>query len=261
MLPTIHIFGRTIAMYGLMIAIGLIVGILIMVLRSKKYCILREDALFSSFFGCIGLFLGAKLLFLVTMIPVFLLHWETLTANPSLLMSFLLGGYIFYGGLIGAVIGIYIYCRAFHTDFVRILDLTAPSIPIIHGFGRIGCFFAGCCYGIEYSGPGKVIFQQSISAPNHVSLLPIQLVESGINFLAGILLIIYAKPSRKPGRITGIYIIYYAVLRFVVEFFRGDIVRGFFFGLSTSQWISVLLLPVGIWMIAGLKANTSKHNS
>lgn len=251
MLPTFQLFGRTITMYGLMIAIGLVVGISILVLRSKKYLIKQEDALFAAFFGCIGLFLGAKILYLFLSIPEFYLHRKILAANPSILYHYILGGYIFYGGLIGAIIAIYIYCMKFKVNFVGMLDLTAPSIPIIHGFGRIGCFFAGCCYGIPFEGPGHVIFENSLAAPNQVALLPTQLIESGINFIAGVLLLIYALPLRKPGRIIGLYLIYYALLRFGMEFLRGDLVRGFLFSISTSQWISLLLFPIGIWLAIG----------
>lgn len=251
MLPFIHIFGRTIAMYGLMIAIGLILGIGLMVLRSPRYMIPREDALFSSFFACIGLFLGAKILYLLISIPDLFRHYEVIIRNPFLLLSLILGGYIFYGGLIGATLGFYLYCRRYELNTLRMLDLAAPSIPFIHGFGRLGCFFAGCCYGIPYKGIGNVIFHNSIAAPNEVALLPVQLVESGINFIAAFLLFAYAKPSRKSGKVIGAYIIYYSLLRFLMEFFRGDGVRGFLFHISTSQWISLFILPVGVLLFIG----------
>lgn len=255
MLPTLQFFGQTVTMYGLMIILGLVIGITIMVLRSRKYSIKAEDALFAAFFGCIGLFVGAKVLFLIISIPELIQHRRIIAANPSLLYHFLMSGYIFYGGLLGAILAIYLYCKKYRINNLQMLDLAAPSIPIIHGFGRVGCFFAGCCYGIHYNGPGHVIFEKSIAAPNNVALLPVQLMESGINFLAGTLLLIYAIPLRRPGKIIGLYITYYAILRFAMEFFRGDIVRGLFFGISTSQWISLLLLPIGLWLFLGQKQN------
>jgi phosphatidylglycerol---prolipoprotein diacylglyceryl transferase len=253
MLPTFQLFGRTIAMYGSMIAVGLLVGITIALLRSKKYNFLTEDVLFASLFGGIGLFVGAKLLFIITVIPKLITHRKILFAHPNVLLAILSGGFVFYGGLIGAILGFYIYCRKFRLDFIRILDLIAPSIPIIHGFGRIGCYFAGCCYGIHYTGPGHVIFHLSNYAPDHIPLFPTQTLESILNFLFGIALLFYAKRHRKPGTVLGVYFIYYAVMRFTLEFFRGDIARGFFLGLSTSQWISLLFLPIGVWLVTGLK--------
>lgn len=261
MLPTIQIFGNTITMYGLMIVFGLIAGVSILVLRSKNYFIKTEDALFAAIFGCIGLFIGAKVLFLLLSIPELIQHRKILASNPLLLMKYIMSGYIFYGGLIGALLAIFLYCKRYGINYIRMLDLAAPSIPIIHGFGRIGCLFAGCCYGIPYQGPFQIIFEHSIAAPNHVALLPVQLIESGLNFFVGIVLLIYATPLLKPGRVIGLYIVYYSLLRFIMEYFRGDIVRGFFHGFSTSQWISLFLLPIGIWLIFDQKhINVNKYN-
>lgn len=258
MLPTLQIFGQTITMYGLMIILGLFIGITILVLRSKKYGIKPEDALFAALFGCIGLFLGAKVLHLIISIPELIRYRKIIAANPVLLYQLLLSGYIFYGGLIGAFLGIYLYCKKYHISHYQMLDLTTPSLPIIHSFGRIGCFFAGCCYGIPYQGPGHIMFEQSFAAPNHVALFPVQLLESGINLLAGILLLIYGKTPRKLGQIFGLYITYYALFRFLIEYLRGDLNRGFFLGFSTSQWISLLLLPMGLLLL--LKSKISKHS-
>jgi phosphatidylglycerol:prolipoprotein diacylglycerol transferase len=155
---------------------------------------------------------------------------------------------VFYGGLIGAFLGFYVYSKQFKINFITLLDLMAPSIPLIHGFGRIGCFTAGCCYGIEYDGLFHVIFQRSNAAPNGVALLPVQLISSGINFLGCIALLIYARKERESGRVIGVYLIFYSMVRFIIEFFRGDVARGILFGVSTSQWISLILIPIGLWL-------------
>lgn len=249
MLPVFHLFGRTFGMYGLMIDIGLVIGIGIAVLHSRKYTIKSEDVLFASLFGCIGLLIGAKLLYLITIIPELVKHWKQIVGNPSPLIPLLAGGFVFYGGLVGAVIGIYIYCRKFKIAFLPLMDIVTPSIPLIHGFGRLGCLFAGCCYGVSYSGPGHITFPNNGAAPGGIPLFPTQPVESGINFLAGALLLLYAKPGRKPGNVLGVYIVYYSVMRFLIEFLRGDDGRGILVGLSTSQWISLVLLPFGIWLL------------
>jgi phosphatidylglycerol:prolipoprotein diacylglycerol transferase len=236
-------------MYGLMIDIGLVAGIAIAVLHSRKYSLKPPDVLFASLFGCVGLLIGAKLLYIITLIPPLVTHWRQVSQNPAPLVPLLVGGFVFYGGLLGAVAGIYIYCRRYRLAFLSMMDIITPSIPIIHGFGRLGCFFAGCCYGIPYSGPGHIIFPHSGIAPGGIALFPTQLLESGMNFLAGVLLLLYAKPGRRPGKVSGIYIVYYAVTRFLIEFLRGDAGRGFLFGISTSQWISIVLLPFGIRLL------------
>jgi len=258
MLPRLQLFGINIAMYGLMILIGTFVGISIAVLRGKKYNLGRDDIMFSSCYAGIGLIVGAKLLFIITIIPSLFTNGELYFSDHKLFLSVLFTGFVFYGGLIGAFIGYYIYCRQFHIPFIAMLDLITPSIPLIHAFGRIGCFFAGCCYGITYHGAFHVIFHQSISAPNEVPLLPIQLIESGINLLVSIGLFISSKRLRKPGQIFGIYIIYYAIMRFVIEFYRGDVARGIFFGFSTSQWISLILIPIGLWCYFSLSKKAIK---
>ncbi len=253
MMPTFQIFGKTIAMYGLMIMIGLIVGVAIALLRSKKNNLLAEDILFASCFGGIGLLIGAKLLYILTILPKLISYRQILFDNPYLLAGIIKGGFVFYGGLIGALVGYFIYCKKFKINTVQMLDLIAPSIPIIHAFGRLGCNFAGCCYGIPYNGPGHVIFHRSLVAPGDIALFPTQLAESVLNFIAGILLLLYSTKAKKTGNVLGVYIIYYSVMRFLIEFLRGDVSRGILLQISTSQWISLALLPIGIWLITGFK--------
>lgn len=248
MLPTIEVLGREISLYGLMGVIGIFFGVIAAVYRRKIYNINKEDVVFSSCYAGIGLLIGAKLLFIITIIPDLIKHKDLLIANPKLLLHILTGGLVFYGGLIGAFLGLYIYSKQYKINFINLLDLIAPSIPLIHGFGRIGCFTAGCCYGIEYDGLFHVIFERSQVAPNGVGLLPVQLISSGINFLGCIALFIYARKKRKPGKVIGVYLIFYSIARFIIEFFRGDVARGIFLGVSTSQWISLVLIPIGLWL-------------
>jgi phosphatidylglycerol:prolipoprotein diacylglycerol transferase len=259
MLPTINVFGRTVAMYGLMIILGILTGVIIAILRRRKYNISKDDVIFSSCYGGIGLLLGAKLLYILTIMPAIINNWKIIMSDIKILYQALSGGFVFYGGLVGAVIGYYIYCRQYKISFLKLMDLMAPSIPIIHGIGRIGCFFAGCCYGIHYDGPFHIIFTKSIVAPNEVALFPTQIVESILNIITGILLILYTRRDRKPGRAISIYIIYYSIMRFILEFLRGDSLRGIFLNLSTSQMISILLLPIGLYLF--IKPKQKKENS
>lgn len=248
MLPTITVFGKTIAMYGLMITLGLFIGVLIAILRRRKYNISRDDVLFSSCYGGIGLVIGAKLLYIITIIPIIIENWNIIMSDIKALYHAMSSGFVFYGGLIGALIGYYIYCKQYKMNFMVLMDLMAPSIPIIHGIGRIGCLFAGCCYGMHYDGPFHIIFEYSTVAPNGIPLFPIQLVESIFNILAGALLILYTRRKRKPGKAIGLYVIYYSIMRFFLEFLRGDISRGIILNLSTSQLISIFLLPLGLYL-------------
>ncbi|NLP35114.1 MAG: prolipoprotein diacylglyceryl transferase [Clostridiales bacterium] len=254
MLPTITIFGKTIAMYGLMIVLGLFIGIGIAIARHKSNNFKKDDIIFASCYAGIGLVIGAKLLYILTTLPQIIKNWDVLVSDINNFYQLLTGGFVFYGGFIGAAIGFYIYCRQYNLNTIKMLDFFAPIIPIIHSFGRIGCFFAGCCYGINYEGLLHIIFEHSPVAPNGIPLFPIQLVESASNLSFGIILLFYAKKTeRKPGKVIGLYVIYYAIMRFTFEFLRGDIIRGFFLNLSTSQWISFLLLPIGVWLFFDMK--------
>lgn len=249
MLPVVQVLGRDIAMYGVFSVIGIFLGIYVANLRRELYGIEKIDVLFGACYAGIGLFIGAKLLYIITILPIIINSIDRLIKEPNLIISIFTGGLVFYGGLIGAFIGFYLYCKKYKISLINMIELYVPSIPLIHGFGRIGCFFAGCCYGIEYNGILHVIFHKSVVAPNETPLFPVQLVESLINFIVFFILVIYAKKPRRTGIVLGSYLMYYGIIRFILEFLRGDIERGVVLGVSTSQWISLLILPMAFYLI------------
>ena len=170
------------------------------------------------------------------------------------LMNYLLGGLVVYGGLIGAFLGIFCYCKQYHLSYVPYMDVFAPLIPFVHGIGRIGCFCSGCCYGIEYYGPFAIQFPYNEAVPqlSQVPRFPVQLLEALMNFLlCGILFCLMKKKNLRNGRLMGIYLIYYSTARFLLEMLRGDKIRGSISVFSTSQLISLILLPVGIVLVRG----------
>ena len=124
-----------------------------------------------------------------------------------------------------------------------------PSVALAQGFGRIGCFLAGCCYGKETESAIGIVFHDSAYAPNDVSLLPTQLISSGLNFLHFFLLIWLTKKKKGDGQIAGLYLVLYSVGRFILEFFRGDLIRGSVGELSTSQFIAIFVCLAGILLI------------
>ena len=111
-----------------------------------------------------------------------------------------------------------------------------PSVALAQGFGRIGCFLAGCCYGKETESVFSVIFQNSEYAPNHVALIPMQLYSGGLDFLHFLLLLLIARNKKEDGQVTACYLIFYSIGRFVIEFFRGDIIRGNFVDFPVYQY-------------------------
>ncbi|MCL2342961.1 MAG: prolipoprotein diacylglyceryl transferase [Firmicutes bacterium] len=249
MLPFIVLFGREIPMYSICCTAGVGLAVLISVLRAKKYETPRHDVFFMCLYMIIGLVIGAKLLYLITAIPQIVATWDDIRANPAILLDYVRGGFVFYGALLGGLGGMAIYCKQYRFRFLRMAEICVPTVPLAQAFGRVGCFSAGCCYGEPYSGPLSVTFTRSLAAPNGVPLLPIQLIEAAGNLIIFLSLMFFGRKRPRDGALTGAYLLAYAAMRFILEFFRGDAVRGFLFGLSTSQWISILMFPAGLWLL------------
>lgn len=239
-----------------------LIAFAIMIVLARKFAerfnYPKADILYVSLYGGIGILIGAKLMYFVSklpkIIPNFDVYIELWKNNPMEAMNYSFGGLVFYGGLIGAVLGAYIYCRQYKMPFAPLLDIFAPLIPFVHGVGRIGCFMAGCCYGKEYHGFGSVQFPANsvIEALDDVPRVPVQLLEAGLNFIIAIILyLLLRKGKMKAGQLMGIYIVYYTVIRYLMEMLRGDEVRGNIGGISTSQVISIILIPIGIVLLSG----------
>lgn len=246
MLPYINIFGFKFASYGLIIFVGIFIGTIIAIFHfSKFFGLSKQDIFFSILYGIIGLGVGGKLLYLLTNIPFLIENYQTLNLWNAFIQM-LQGGFVFYGGLIGGFAGIYIYSKQFKISFKSLCLILLPVVPLVHSIGRIGCLLAGCCYGMEYHGFGAITFHNSFLAPNNIPLFPMQIVESICNFIIFIILLLTYKRFIKTTKTIGLYCILYGIVRFVLEFFRGDLIRGIYFSLSTSQWISIVLIIFGI---------------
>lgn len=227
----LHVHG-----YGLMIGIGIIVAFLVACKRAEKRG-LNGDLIFNAgFFGLIGGMVGAKVMFYLTEIP-------SILEDPSILWDFA-NGFVVYGGIIGGIITAYVYCRVKKMEFLPLIDLVVPSIALAQGFGRIGCFLAGCCYGRTTDAWYGVTFPEGALAPSGVPLIPTQIISSLGDFLLGIFLILLARKKRNRGMITGLYFLLYAIGRFLIEFLRND-PRGNVGILSTSQFIAIFMAVAG----------------
>lgn len=239
MFNDIHVGPITFHMYGLMIAIGFLAALLMTTKRGKKRGY-DEDIIFGIFFcAIIGGMVGTRLLYYIVELP-------QIIKDPSILWNFK-NGYVVYGGIIGGILISLVYCRVKKTAFLPYFDLVMPAVSLAQGFGRIGCFFAGCCYGRETDAWYGITFHNSNFAPNGVKLIPTQLISSAGDFLFCALLLLYANREPKRGRVASAYLLLYGVGRFAVEFLRNDY-RGSVGALSTSQLISIGIVAVGIVM-------------
>jgi phosphatidylglycerol:prolipoprotein diacylglycerol transferase len=164
-------------------------------------------------------------------------------------------GGVFYGGFLFAVAGSAIYCGVAGLPGWQTVDCVAPGLALAQGLGRVGCFLAGCCWGTPTELRVGVTFTSDLAhsitgVPLHLRLHPTQLYESALVLLSIPFLMWLRKGKTFQGEVMLAYVLYYAVARFVLEFFRGD-PRGYYFNLfSTSQLISLLIVPlVTIFMV------------
>ncbi len=237
MFNDIHIGPLTLHMYGIMIAVGFIAALILCIRRGKKRG-LSEDAFYGIFVcALLGGIVGSKVLYWIVSIP-------QIIQDPSILLDFR-NGFVVYGGIIGGIVASWIYLRVKKRNFLDYFDVVMPSVALAQGFGRLGCFFAGCCYGRETDSPFHIMFTHSDFAPNGVWLIPTQLMSSAGDFLIALFLISFSTWNPKKGRVGALYLILYGCGRFVIEFFRGD-PRGSVGALSTSQLISLVIVAAGV---------------
>lgn len=228
-------------------------GILVAVLRAGIFHYEKEDVLFASFYGILGLIAGGKLLYLLTNISWIIRNFFAIISNAEYLTALMKGGFVFYGGFIGAMAGIFIYARQYKLLALNLMEIILPAVPLIHAFGRVGCFCAGCCYGIPIKEPWGLYFLNSQLAPHDLPLFPVQLLEAACNLVIFFIMVYRYRRRRTRGEALCFYLFTYGTLRFVLEFLRYDRERGFLLGLSTSQWISILLVLAALFLRKRIK--------
>lgn len=233
----------TIYAYGFCIAWGALLGFLYMYLQGKKQFGLTFDQSNNLFIMLVlaGV-IGGKLFLIFEEPSLYLSHPKKLISGS---------GFVFYGSLLLAIPIMLWYFKKIKVPVLGMLDVMAIVTCIVHGFGRLGCFMAGCCYGIPTDSFLGVIFTdvKCQAEPLNTSLHPTQLYEATLIF--SILIVLWLFKSRKTfdGQLFLIYLMAYALGRGALELFRGDIQRGFVIKdlLSNSQFISLLVIVVSIF--------------
>lgn len=231
-------WGISIKGYGTMIAIGICAAIILLSYRCKKKGFDEDSILNMTLITIICGILGGKILFIIT-------EYKTLLKEPMELIKNFGYGFVIYGAIIGGALAIYFYTKKKNLDVLKFLDLVIPCVALAQGFGRIGCFLAGCCYGAVTKLPIGVAFKNSLYVCDGLLRHPTQLYSSLFNFLLAAFLLWYDKNNKKDGRVFAMYLLIYGVGRYLVEFLRDD-PRGTIGIFSTSQFISIFIIIIGI---------------
>lgn len=220
--------GNHISSYALFASIGLFCMMIVIYLRNKTMAF--NEYLFFIAFMVLGAALGSKFLFIITQIPDIIAHFSIKYMIHKVITS----GFVFYGGVFGAILGCIIFAKIRSYDAITLLNLVAPGYSVFHAFGRMGCFFAGCCYGKEADW-GVALWNEP-----DVLRIPVQLIESAFLLLLTYYLLKMEKRDRN--NLFESYLTSYAIFRFFIELLRGDSIRGIWGVFSTSQWVSLFIL-------------------
>lgn len=258
MINGFHIGNIIVPYYGFIICLGIFAAGILGFILTKRYSIIFED--FLILYAYVGGFaiLGAKLLYLIVMAKQ--IDWSRIT-DPDYLHLLMSGGFVFYGGFIGGIFALPVVKKLHKIDVLSIIKVIVPCVPLAHAIGRIGCHLTGCCYGIPYDGLFHIVYHNNLFAPNDIGLFPVQLLEAVCNLVLAAVLLIYLLKKGPVMNTIYIYVISYSIIRFILEFFRGDAARGFIMHLSTSQIISIILLLSTLLYMKHNRSNSPKQSS
>ena len=255
--PILFEIGRfPVYTYGVLLAAAYLLGLQFAIVRGRKRGLDPNRTMDLGIWIIISALIGAKALLLIV-------EWDTFKADPGELLTLLRSGGVFYGGLIAAVTVALWYLWRHRMPMWTVTDVFAPGIALGHVIGRLGCLFAGCCFGRRAEGlPWAITFRneyaaQNVGTPLNVPLHPTQLYEAGAELLILVFLLATERKGRPfPGRTFWSYMFLYGVTRFIIEFYRGD-ARGMIGSLSTSQFVSVVIVPLSIIMLIVLSRRFS----
>jgi phosphatidylglycerol:prolipoprotein diacylglycerol transferase len=210
----------TIHTYGFMMALGVALALWFLFVQAKKQELPASKLIDMAFYTVLIALLGAKLI-------LFFGDFSHYIQNPKQLFSLARSGGVFQGGLAFGFVFALWYLHRNRIPAWKTADIIAPALALGHGFGRVGCFSAGCCYGDECSLPWGVIFRNEYAhnltgIPLDKMLHPTQLYEAFLNFTNFIILFVILKKKRFDGQVISFYLINYGIIRYFVEFFRGD---------------------------------------
>lgn len=232
--------------YGVLLAIGVVVGLWRARVRSQKAGLDGDRIVDLGLWLVIWALLGSKLLLVIVELPRYI------KAPGDLLALFRAGG-VFLGGFIAGIIAAFVLIRKYSLPALKAFDALTPSVPLGQAIGRLGCLAAGCCWGAPCDLPWAITYTdpraaETLGTPLGVAVHPFPIYAMISNLVVFAILAWMYQQRLRPGRVFAAYLILYGAARFLLEETRGDAVRGFVFGgaLSTSQLITAIMIAAGI---------------
>ncbi len=243
----IKLGGLTIYTYGFFLALAFSITIVFSRHRAQKAGEDPEQVMDLFFYIIVSGIIGARLFYVATTPKVFL-------ADPIEIFKIWNGGLVFFGGFIGAMLTSLVYMKKKKMNAWKILDIAGPTLALGHSVARLGCFFAGCCYGKECHLPWAVTFNNQHSlAPIGIALHPTQIYSSINLFIIFCLLMVISRYKKFDGQLFWIYILLYGLTRSIVETLRGDPRGNFVFDIfSIAQTIGLVMSFTAIFMLVFL---------
>jgi phosphatidylglycerol:prolipoprotein diacylglycerol transferase len=237
MFPSFIVFGKTISLYQIMVLCGVFSAGIYSSLVAKQNKVNSADVIIVLLIGSFGAILGSHLLYIIVNFR------QVIDADNKYLELFYLffNGSVFYGGLICGILTVAIFRNKF-VNINKIVDIVTPAIPLFHFWGRIGCFFTGCCFGIE-SLLGFTFKHSFIEEANGINRFPVQLLEACFNLVLFLCLHNIRKKQLFNDKLLFLYLLIYSLGRFLIEFLRGDEYRGrllFFINITNYQYYYIL---------------------
>jgi phosphatidylglycerol---prolipoprotein diacylglyceryl transferase len=223
--------------YSLFVTLAIIIAVIVAYGECKRYKIPVHYFPAAAFWAVLGGIIGAKVL------DIIFYQWADFLQHPMEILT-RGNGWMYYGAELGGVIALIIYLLINHIDMMRPMDIGGTVLMLAHAIGRMGCFLTGCCYGIPTNSWIGIKFPDSACTVH-----PTQLYESIPLSIAFCIFWIFRKRFKIPGTIYATYLVFYGLLRFVIEFYREDAYTFGILHLSPSQYISLAVICTGVLLL------------
>lgn len=228
-------FNTKLPLYLIFIIFSIICGLLVVYKNSKNLGFKKEEKIGLLAYVVLGSIFGGKYF-----------SFFTDYKKYNGIFNFLKVGLSSYGAVLGILLILFIFSKQFKKNFKELVYIHLPAIPLMYGIGKIGCFLAGCCYGIEYSGIFSVTYNYSYSAPHGIKVFPIQLVETIVYIIIFIYIYNKVKEKKVNNKIIGETLIICGIPKFLLEYLRMSHVGKI---ITVNQIVSILFIILGMFLV------------